>query len=447
NHIEGMALPRGVNLIITADCGSGSHVAAKAAKKADIDIVITDHHNIAEHFPGAVAVVNPKRPDCNAGFHTLAGVGVAFFLVVCLRAYLREKKFWNGRAEPNLKNFCDLVALGTVADMVPLVDENRIFTRSGLQVINSGYRRGIRALIETCNINKQFVDTDDIAYRLAPRLNAAGRVAHANAAVELLISQDIDSARQMSADLNAMNARRQRIEKTIMEEILVYLKHEIPLAQKKTLVLSHQDWHEGVLGIVASRIAAKFYRPAALISTKHGIGKGSVRSVPGIDIHEVLTACEDSLESFGGHSMAAGLQIRPENINRFKEQFENATRNTAAPGAFIRGVSIDYELDFRNISDELIDALESLQPFGAGNPEPLFMAQNVKIQFAKIVGKNHRRLLLKQDSDSTDRAINAIQFNIDPRVAPGGKFDQIAYKLRWNRWQEKKSPQIIIEET
>lgn len=447
NHITDYALPKGINLIITVDCGSSSYGAVKAAQGLGIDVIITDHHRISDRPPHAFAVVNPKRTDCTSGLDNLAGVGVAFYLLICLRKHLRDNSFWLKLPEPNLKNLCDLVALGTIADMVPLVDENRILVNAGLEKIYTGERNGMKALVEECKLKAPLTDTDDIAFKLAPRLNAPGRIDHAKTAVELLTAKHLDMARQTAQTLNKLNIQRQVIEKELTNNILFYLNKNPHLLQKKTLVLSNQGWHEGILGIVASRLAKKFFRPVVLISTKDGIGKGSARSVPGIDLYDGLMSCASDLENFGGHSMAAGLKLKDENINLFQENFEKVVKNMTKKINLVPVITIDYELNFDDISDTLIDDLEALKPFGAGNHEPLFTAKNIKVLSSKIVGENHRNMLLKQNSSSKGKGFNAIHFNIDKSKQLNDGFDKIAFRLRWNHWNGTKKAQIIIEET
>jgi len=446
-HISDYVLPNSIKLIITADCGSSSHHAVKAARDNGIDVIITDHHNISERPQQAVAVINPKQHDCHSGFDNLAGVGVAFYLVISLRKHLRDMHFWQNRPEPNLKNLCDLVALGTVADIVPLINENRIFTRIGLNLINSGNRCGINALIEACGIKMHSTDAQDIAFKLAPRLNAAGRIDHAKSAVKLLTTTEQETAKYIAGSLNSMNIKRQEIEKKILDEILLYLSKNPGLLSKSSLVLSHRDWHEGVLGIVASRIVKMYFRPVVLIAVKEDVGKGSSRSIPGFDLYKGLQACSSDLESFGGHSMAGGLKIKTEKIDLFQRNFENAVAKMTEPDDFVRTISIDYGLDFDDISDGLIDELESLKPFGAGNPEPLFMTRNVKVLSSQIVGENHRRMILGQSSGKKNRTFKAIQFNINTGIPLNESFDKIAFRLCWNRWNNKKTAQIVVEET
>ena len=445
-HISQYARPHQVDLIITADCGSGSHQAVEAANRFGIDMVITDHHNISEDIPPALAVVNPKRPDCSAGLQNLAGVGVAFFLLICLRTHLREKGFWDEQPEPNLKEYCDLVALGTVADMVPLIEENRILCKAGLELINAGHRPGLTALVEASAIRNQSPNAEDIAFRLAPRLNAAGRLDHAARAVDLLTAGDSDSAETTAHTLSLLNRKRQDLQKGILADIQRFIENNPSLLGRQTLVLSREGWHAGVLGIVASRLMQKYHRPVVLISLQDGIGKGSARGVEGLNLYDALADCQSFLENFGGHAMAAGLQIREEKIADFQNAFERVVQRTTSPDALTPAIHIDCELDFISISDDLIDELELLMPYGTGNPEPLFLARNVKVLNSKIVGQNHRRMILSQASGYARTTIPAIQFNIEADDEQKTSFDQIVFRLRWNRWNRKKSAQMVIED-
>jgi single-stranded-DNA-specific exonuclease len=445
-HISHYVRPNKFSLIITADCGSGSRQAAKAASRFGIDMIITDHHNIGSDIPPALAVINPKRHDCPAGLQNLSGVGVAFYLLICLRTYLREKGFWQERPEPNLKNYCDLVALGTVADMVPLIGENRILCKTGLELINDGQRPGLTALLKVSGIRNDTLDAEDIAFRLAPRLNAAGRLDHASRAVDLLTTRDVNFAAQAAQTLDLLNRKRQALEKTILADIRAYLDINPSLLQHSSLVLSRDGWHAGVLGIVASRIMDEYYRPVVLIATKDGLGKGSARSVPGVDLYAALAACKPYLEDFGGHSMAAGMKIREENMADFQIAFEEAVREVSHCKHLIPRLQIDSELDFAAISPDLLNEIQSLVPFGAGNPEPLFISSNVKVVSSKIIGKNHRRMMLRQSAARNVPPLQAIHFNVDDRTARQNSFEKMVFKLRWNRWNGKKTAQIIVED-
>ena len=446
SHIINYALANKINLIVTVDCGSGSHDAVTAANAAGIDVIITDHHMIPDTIPPAVAVINPMRHDCPSGFDDLAGVGVAFYLLICLRKQLRDENFWKNRPEPNLKSICDLVALGTLADMVPLTNDNRILAKTGLDIIGSSPRPGMKALMGVCGINKRAVNSDDVVFGLAPRLNSAGRVDHASLAVELLITKSMDDAGQIANSLNHMNRKRRSVETEMLAQIEDHLKVNPSLLRKNTLVLAHPDWHLGILGIVASRVMKKYFCPVVLITTEDGVGRGSARSIPGVNLYDGLCACAGDLESFGGHSMAAGLKIKTEKIDRFESKFENFVVDITKPNDFIPKIYIDYELAFDDISKGLIDEIESLNPFGTGNPEPVFMAGNITVVSWKIVGKNHRRMLLKQSGGKTGKTFHAIHFNVNTGIPVNEDFDRIAFRLRWNRWNGRKTAQMVIEE-
>ncbi|MFH0731214.1 MAG: single-stranded-DNA-specific exonuclease RecJ [Pseudomonadota bacterium] len=447
SHIRDHVEPNRYDLLITVDCGIASHEAVCAANKAHIDVIITDHHQVPETLPEALAVINPKRADCNAGFAPLAGVGVVYLVLICLRKYLRDQGFWAGNTEPNLKTACDLVALGTVADIVPLILENRILTQIGIDALNSGQRPGIMALLEAAGVNGPLAGGEDISFRLAPRINAAGRIGHANSAIELLMTRDADKAAHLADTLNKLNTERRSIENAMLKQILERLMTYPDLNRKPALILSDPNWHEGVLGIVAAKLVDRYYRPVILISTRNGAGKGSARSIPGFNLHDGLLKAAGCLESFGGHAAAAGLSIKKENIARFTSQFENIVKENTRPEAFIPVVTIDQEITFDQISPLLADELERLQPFGEGNPEPLFSARNIRIAYSQMMGGVHRRMRLTQPGTQSSQALHAIQFNVAPAPSASEHLDQIAFRLRWNRWNGKKTLQLLIEET
>ncbi|MFZ5573236.1 MAG: single-stranded-DNA-specific exonuclease RecJ [Thermodesulfobacteriota bacterium] len=446
SHITGKAELENIRLIITVDCGSADHDAVNAANEAGIQIVVTDHHQITTDIPAAEAVINPKREDCGAGLAHLAGVGVAFYLIIALRKQLRDRQHWKTVPEPNLKALCDLVCLGTIADMVPLIDENRIFSKIGLEIITGNSRPGLKALMEVCRIGAPAVDSEDVAYRLAPRLNAAGRMGHADLAAKLLITTDPDEARELTRRLCSLNDIRQATEQEIMKAVHSYLQDNPNLLKKHSIVLHHHGWHAGVLGIVAAKLVEKYGRPAMLISTAGGIGKGSGRSIPGFDIHAALKSCEAHLLAFGGHQMAAGLTIRPESIEAFQEQFDQQAALGTGPGGLPPKMWIDCVLDFHLITDNLLDELTALEPFGVQNPEPLFLARNIRIQSVAEVGGSHKRLRLAQNNGRHQQLHDAILFNAGNRDCSAEKSHEVAYRLRWNHWNGKKKAQMIIED-
>lgn len=449
SHITDIAIPQGVKLIITTDCGAGSHQAVETAQKADIDVVITDHHITGDTLPPALAVVNPQRRDCRAGFNHLAGVGVTFYLLIALRKHLRDQGFWLDKPEPNLKDYCDLVALGTIADITPLVGENRILTDAGIDLINQKKRIGVKALIEASGLNKQLADAEDVAFKLAPRINAAGRMEHAGMGVELFTTANLATAREIAGKLNDLNAKRQKTEKFILDLIEAYLENTSSLLANKSLVLtdhhSPHAWNPGVLGIVASRLVRKYFRPVVLIACQNGTGKGSARSIPGFNLYDGLSGCGHLLENFGGHAMAAGLKIRTNRLARFRDAFDAIVRQNTVADDFTPVLMIDHELNFDDIDAALLDDLESLKPFGQDNPEPFFMARNISVVSSKIVGGCHRKMVLGQSGQYTPKRFAAIQFNIDAKANPPDFFDRIAYRLRWNRWNHTQTVQLVIE--
>jgi single-stranded-DNA-specific exonuclease len=445
-HIHDHALPNRIQLIITADCGSGSHDAIIAARNSGIDVIVTDHHTISEKTPPAIAVLNPKRHDCQSGMEMLAGVGVTFSLVIGLRKYLRDHNFWKDRPEPNLKKLCDLVALGTIGDMVSLTEENRSFAKTGLHLINSAARPGLSALCKVAGVANQSINAEDVAFRLVPRLNAAGRMDHASIALKLLTTTNEATAKQLADSLNALNSLRQEQERLILKSILSDIQQDPERLEKRTLVSWHPEWHQGVLGIVASRIVEKYFRPVVLVAIKDEFGKGSARSIPGLDLFNALQACQHCLEDFGGHSMAAGLTIRAKNLAKFQHTFEKAVTQMTRPDDWIPKMTIDAEIKFTDISENLINEIEALSPFGTGNPEPIFMARNIQVLSSKIVGKNHRKMVLAQNGDRVQKTVHAIRFNADGPMQTETAFSRIAFRLRWNRWKNNKSAQLIIED-
>jgi single-stranded-DNA-specific exonuclease len=445
-HIGEVAVPRRATLVITVDCGSSSHAAVDAARAAGIDVIITDHHHVSPSLPKALAIINPKRSDCPGGLDRLAGVGVAFCLAVALRRGLREAGFWAERTEPNLRSLCDLVALGTIADMVPLLEENRILAKTGLDVIGSGRRPGLAALMEAAGISHRPMDSDDVAFRLAPRLNAAGRIDHAGLAVSLLTADRMDTARRLAQTLNQLNASRQEIERRIWDDLEARIARHPDLLKRPALVLAHPDWHEGVIGIAASKMTNRYHRPVALIALKGRSSRGSARGIPGIDLFACLSACRMHLEELGGHVQAAGFRIEADRLPDFERAFEAAVRGASGPETFIPKIRIDAEVGFDAVSADLADQMEQLMPFGAENPEPLFMARQVEVVSSSRLGEHHRRLVLRQAGRPAQRTFQAIQFHMDPRQEAWTHFARMAYKLRWNRWNGTKSLQLVVEE-
>lgn len=460
-HIE-MAVKQKCDLIITVDCGSDSHDAVRAAIKEDIDIIITDHHEITNFRPPAFAVVNPKQNDCNSGLEHLAGVGVAFYLIIALRQFLRQKGFWEEIAEPKLIEYTDLFAIGTIADMVPLKAENRIISKAGIDIIRLGKRAGLKALIQSIKIDQSKVDSDDISFRIAPRINAAGRISHSRICVDLLTEKSLVKAEQTAFILDELNKKRQETEKNIIDDIEKRIDLDPDLLKKSSIVMSNTNWNAGVLGIAASKTAKKYCRPVVLISNSTSSttisssdptikaeksATGSCRSIGNINIYEVLSHCSDLLENFGGHFMAAGISIKTENIKKFSDRFEEHIARHSSPEDFIFKIRIDAHLEIDKITGELVDEIDMLRPFGTDNPEPLFECFDVKVASSFDIGSKHRKMVLKKNNLS----IEAMQFNIDPQSSQEQKlptpecFKRIAFRVKNNHFNGKSKTNIVLE--
>ncbi len=445
-HVNELLKPRNIRLLVTVDCGSDSGEAMAMAADHGVDVVITDHHSVPESPPKAVAIVNPKRKDDHSGLDHLAGVGVAFYLAIALRKSLREKGFWKKFPEPNLKNACDLVALGTIADIVPLVEENRILTKVGIDIINTRPRPGLKALMDVGRLNKNSLGAEDIGFKIAPRLNAAGRISHADLAFRLLSATEEKEAKSLARSLDTLNAQRQNIEQKILDEAEKHLNETPGALNRPAIILHRQGWHLGVLGIVAARLSKKHHKPAILITFDGDTGKGSGRSVPGVDLYEALSACSDTLRGYGGHAMAGGLEIKQEKIYAFHRAFNDHVAKITAEKPSVPHLDIHGRIHFDEIRPALIDEIERFQPFGNHNPEPLFIASDVSVLSTVPVGEKHRRLVLTSHSGETDTSLMAMHFHAGTGTDYPGRFKHLVFRLQWNRWNNSKTPQIIIED-
>ncbi len=445
-HIDSVIRPRKVTLVVTVDCGSSSHEAILEAKRYGIDVIVTDHHRITPPYPEAYAIVNPDRESACNGFSHLAGVGVSFLLVLHLRKYFRDCGMWNHRQEPLLKPFCELVAIGTVADMVPLSSVNRVLVRTGLESIACGGNPGIRSLASACGIRMNgCLRTEDLAFRVSPRLNAAGRMNHADEAVQLLTCRDEAEARPIAEALSRLNGQRQDVEQAILSDILERIERGGHTLGKNSLVAWDCQWHPGVLGIVAAKLVQRFDRPSVLIHVADGMGKGSARSIPGIDLYAALCSCTDLLSGFGGHAMAAGLTVPEDKIEAFRHRFDSVVAQMAQSTTEKAGVDIEAEVPFDHIDERLLDELELLEPFGAANPEPIFWTSGVDILNRRVLGERHLGLTFRQNGSSGLRIIQGVAFHVsDPSTIPE-RLDHLVFRLRWNYWNGRKSPQLMVE--
>jgi single-stranded-DNA-specific exonuclease len=311
-----------IKLIITVDCGISNIAEIEFAKSLGIDVIVTDHHEVPEDVPPAFAIVDPKQKDCNFPFKDLAGVGIAFYLLIGLRMKLRDSNFWKNKDELNLKNFLDLVALGTIADICPLKFDNRILVKFGLSELERSNRMGVKALKQICGIREGQLNYWNVGFRLAPRINAIGRLDNATLGVNLLTTDSYSDALKIASLLERNNYKRQKIEEKILNEALSIMEKSKNFKNKQSIVLYSENWHEGVIGIVSSRLVEKYYKPTILISFKDDIGKGSARSIKNFDIYEALNLCSEFLESFGGHKYAAGITLKKEKLHDFIDAFE-----------------------------------------------------------------------------------------------------------------------------
>jgi len=398
---------QGISLIVTVDCGISDADEVAYAKGLGIDTIILDHHEVPPSLPNAAAVINPHRTDCPFPFKDMAAVGIAFNFLIALRGVLREEGFWNSSTYPNLRQYLDLVALGTIGDISPLIDENRILAKIGLDLITEGRSAGIRALKEVCGIDSQLIDSTKASYNLIPRINAAGRIASPRDAVNLLMTEDMETALTLARQLDVYNRRRQDIEREILGEILKEIEDTMDPKNSRSLVFASSRWHPGVIGIVASRLVDRYYRPAILISLKDGIGKGSGRSIADFDIYRGLQRCDSLLLSYGGHRFAAGISIREEHIPDFRTLLESVIQEETQASDMVSQTVIDAECRLQDITHNLLSQIETLAPYGARNPEPILCVRNVNVLSPSVVGNNHLRMRIS----SSGTNCNSIWFS------------------------------------
>lgn len=435
---------RGVTLLITADCGISNHQEVGLAKELGMEVIVTDHHEVPDVIPPACAVINPKQPGCLFPFKHLAGVGVAFNVIVALRSKLRDEGFWDGSDMPNLKEYLDLVALGTIADVVPLVDENRIFVKYGLIELTESRKPGIAALKEVSGLNGAPIKTDTVGYRLAPRINAAGRVGKGEDGVRLLTATNYDDAIEIAKLLDEENRERQGLEENILKEALDMIDSKPSMRNKRSIVLASEGWHPGVIGIVASRIAEMYYRPTILISLKEGMGKGSARSIHSFMLYDGLKECSHLLDAFGGHEYAAGISLKAEKIETFKDEFEKVAAAKLSDNDMMPEIEIDATLNLKEITEGLISEIESLAPFGEANPEPLLCSTDLGVFDCRVVGSNHLKLKVKQDGIIRD----AIGFGMADGLSDldVAKCLNIVFIPQINLWNGGKSIQLKLKD-
>lgn len=374
--------------MITVDCGISGIEEIEYANSKGLETIVTDHHEAGEEIPDAIAVIDNKIKDSTYPFRELAGVGVVFKLIQGLGIKLNLK-------EESYLKYLDIVCLGTISDIVPLVDENRVITKLGLMLVEKTRNMGLKSIINSSGYKK--VDSSTISFGVAPRINACGRIGKAEEALDLLLSKDIYQVNDLTKKLNEHNKERQETEKNIFKEVIEKINKD-HLDEHPVIVVAGEHWHHGVIGIVSSKVSEMYFKPSILLSIEEdGIGKGSGRSIPGFDLHDALMKCSKKgvIEKFGGHSMAVGITIKKENIEKFAEEFEKVAKE-AKIDEIMPIINIDAKIDLNDINKEMVESLNKLEPFGEGNEMPIFAFKNLKIDSIRALSEGkHIKMTLK----------------------------------------------------
>lgn len=428
---------KGITLIIALDCGIKSNDKISYANTLSIDFIICDHHLPGDELPAAIAILDPKRTDCPYPFKELAGCGIGFKLA---QAYCKTHQLPSTRYE----QYLDLVMVSIAADIVPIVDENRTLAYFGLIKLNSDPCVGLKALMDSCGKNKEFTITD-VVFTLAPRINAAGRMDHGNQAVKMLLCTEDDLAKEQSLFINIQNTDRKASDQNITAEALALIDESEILINKKTTVVYNENWNKGVIGIVASRLTEKYYRPTIVLTHSNGLLTGSARSVPGYDLYEALLNCADLLEQFGGHKFAAGLTMKKENIDAFSERFEHIVSSTITDDLLCPEIHIDSEITLDQIDGKFQRIIAQMAPFGPMNPSPVFVSRNVVYAGRPyIVGAKHLKLNIKQQNSAIFESIGFGLAEFEHLLQPNLPFS-VCYTIEENVWKEQKRLQLNIK--
>ena len=423
----------GQRLVITVDCGISAIEEIEFANTLGIETIITDHHEPAETLPNALAVVDAKRKDSQYPFNQLAGVGVVFKLIqaISIKLNLEEKEY--------LK-YLDIVCIGTISDIVPLVDENRVIAKLGLKLVAQTKNVGLKALIDTIGFKE--IDSNSISFGVAPRINACGRMGNEQVALELFLSDDYSKAKFLANKLNEYNTERQAIEKKIFDEAIKQIENSEK--EKRCIVIGAEKWHHGIIGIVASKVTEMYFKPSILICFDEEEGKGSGRSIPGFDLHQALMECKDRLKKFGGHSMAVGVTIESSQFEKFKQEIEEYAKKSKID-EIMPIINIDTEIDLKDVNIDSVKSLKVLEPYGEANKMPLFLIKGLKIKSIRSLSDGkHLKLTLKDDN----YMVNAIGFNmgnLSEKYLLDDKVD-IVGNLDINSYNGMESIQIILKD-
>lgn len=402
------AAENGVKLVIVLDCGIKAIDEIAYAKKKGVDFIICDHHMPDEVLPEAAAILNPKMPDSTYPCPYLSGCGVGF-------KFMQAFAMSNGLSNHNeLDSLLDLVAVSIAADIVPIVGENRVMAHYGLRRLNSNPNLGLRSIIRLCKLTNKDITISDVIFKIGPRLNASGRMQSGVEAVDLLVSRDLHDAYEKGKDIDQYNRDRKELDKQITQEANRLIENNVGIVQgKRSIVIYNKDWHKGIIGIVASRLTELYYKPAVVLTYSNGMATGSSRSVQGFDIYSAVNSTRDLLENFGGHTYAVGLSMKEENIAEFSRRFEKYVADNIQPNQLSPQLDIDAEIEFADITPELVSYLKKFNPFGPGNQKPVFCSRNVfDFGTSKLVGKNMEHIKLELEDNSTSHVINAIAFNM-----------------------------------
>ncbi|WMJ72449.1 single-stranded-DNA-specific exonuclease RecJ [Cytophagaceae bacterium ABcell3] len=434
------AADEGVTLVVSLDCGIKSVDLVKYAATKNIDFIICDHHQPGEQLPEAVAVLDPKRSDCPYPYKELSGCGVGFKLMqaISIQGSLQENI--------DLQNYLDLVAVSIASDIVPITGENRILAFFGLQVLNTCPRPGLQALLEVAGLDRREIDITDVVFGIGPRINAAGRIAHAKAAVELMLCSSKEEAADFARNINKNNTTRRDVDASITSQALEMIEGNEQFVSACSTVLYKEDWHKGVIGIVASRCIEKYYRPTVIFTKSGEVAAGSARSVVGFDLYDALEKCSDLLIQFGGHMYAAGMTIEPDKIAAFREKFEQVVSESITKEQLVPQVDIDLEIGLNRVTEKFYNIIRQMGPFGPGNMQPVFISRNVvDCGGARLLKDQHIKLsVMQEDSDVFD----AIGFGMPEfyeRIKNGEMFD-ICYCVSENNYNGRKSLQLMIKD-
>ncbi len=434
------AKENGYSLIIALDCGIKSIDKIDYANKQNIDFIICDHHLPGTEIPNAIAVLDPKQPNCNYPYKELSGCGIGLKLI---QAYIIQHQLPTEALIPYL----DLAVVSIASDIVPVTGENRIIAYYGLKQFNENPRPGFKAMLELANIKRELT-VSDLVFIIGPRINAAGRIENGKKAVELLISDNSASALLSGESINITNTQRRNLDVKITEHALSMVDNNKELINRKTTVLFHNEWHKGVIGIVASRLTEKYYRPTIILTESNGMATGSARSVKNYDVHAAIEACSHLIEQFGGHKFAAGLTLKLENVKQFQDEFEKVVSSTIEDEMLIPEIEIDSTLQLKNIDQKFLRILKQLAPFGPGNMSPVFLTENVVDSGnVCIVGSNHLKLSL-QDIANPSQTFTAIAFGMGhhfKKIYERNPFN-VCYSIEEHEWNGKTTLQLNVKD-